>query len=55
MAHKVVAWRLPVILALFAYGVVMNGLEEDFLVFFWGLALSMPNRAGSRGKGRVSK
>ncbi|MDD3575847.1 hypothetical protein [Alcaligenes sp.] len=55
MAHKVVEWRLPVILALFAYGVVMNEVEDDLLVFFWELVLSMPNRAGSQGKGRVSK
>jgi hypothetical protein len=55
LAHKVVEWRLPVILALFAYGVVMNEVEDDLLVFFWELVLSMPNRAGSQGKGRVSK
>ncbi len=55
LASNAVAWRLPVILALVAYGVVMNGVEEVLLVFFWGLVLSMPNRAGSRGEGWVSK
>ncbi|MFW5455018.1 hypothetical protein [Thioalkalivibrio sulfidiphilus] len=55
LASNAVTWRLPVILALVAYGVVMNGVEEDLLVFFWGLVMSMSNRAGSRGEDRLGK
>lgn len=37
------AWRLPVMLALVAYGVVVNEIEGAVLAFFLGLVLVSPN------------
>jgi len=44
---------LPVVLALVAYGVVVNEIEAGLLAFFWGMALSMPNQAGSGSDARI--
>ncbi|WP_414041111.1 hypothetical protein ACJU26_03195 [Acidithiobacillus sp. M4-SHS-6] len=40
LSHEALAWRLPVILGLVAYGVVVNEIEASLLALFWGLALS---------------
>jgi len=53
LASNAVAWRLPVVLALVAYGVVVNEVEGGLLAFFWGMALSMSNHAGSGSDARV--
>ena len=53
LAPNAAAWRLPVVLALVAYGVVVNEIEAGLLAFFWGMALSMPNQAGSGSDARV--
>ena len=53
LAPNAAAWRLPVVLALVAYGVVVNEIEAGLLAFFWGMALSMPNQAGSGSDARI--
>ncbi len=40
LSHEALAWRLPMVLALVAYGVVVNEIEAGSLALFWGLALS---------------
>ncbi|HDL85949.1 MAG TPA: hypothetical protein ENH11_06455 [Candidatus Acetothermia bacterium] len=40
LSGQAVAWRLPVILVLVAYGVVVNVVEGGLLAFFLGMALS---------------
>ncbi|MGE4530470.1 MAG: hypothetical protein AB7C98_04005 [Acidithiobacillus sp.] len=55
LARNAVAWRLPVVLALVAYGVVMNEVEESLLAFFLGLALSMSSHTKSGENARASK
>jgi hypothetical protein len=42
-AGNAVDWRLPVVLALLAYGVVSNEIETGVLAFFWGVTLTAPN------------
>jgi len=43
LRRNVVAWRLPVLLALVAYAVVVNEVEGSLLAFFLGLALTARN------------
>ncbi len=43
LRRNAVAWRLPVILVLVAYGFVTNEIESGLLAFFLGLALAAPN------------
>jgi len=53
LAPNAAAWRLPVVLVLVAYGVVVNEVEGGLLAFFLGMTLSMPNHAGSGSDARV--
>ncbi len=43
LQHNAVGWRLPMLLALVAYGVVVNEIEGSVLAFFLGLSLTIPN------------
>lgn len=43
LRRDAVAWRLPVVLVLVAYGLVTNEIEGSLLAFFLGLALAAPN------------
>lgn len=44
-------WFLPVVLALMAYGIVVNVIESSLLAFFLGLALAAPVKVPAWPKG----